>query len=54
MVKFYSITSKKAVEVPASKISVRTTKNGRKQLVATVHGEKLYRFVSAVDAKKYQ
>ena len=50
--KFYSIKQKKAIEVAASKVEVRKTKNDRFQAVAEHNGETLYKFVSAADAKK--
>ncbi len=43
--KFYSISKKKPVMVPDSKVKYRTTKNGRKQATAVVNGVKLYKFV---------
>ena len=43
--KFYSIKQKKAVMVPESAITYRTTKNGRKMAVGKVGGETLYKFV---------
>lgn len=47
MVKFYSIKKRQAVEVPISSVSKRMTSNNRKQITATVDGEKLYKFVSS-------
>jgi hypothetical protein len=43
--KFYSIKSKKPVDVPESQVTYRTTKNGRRQAVAEFEGQKLYKFV---------
>lgn len=43
--KFYSIKSKKAVDVPESQVTYRTTKNNRRQAVADFEGQKLYKFV---------
>jgi hypothetical protein len=44
--RFYSIKSKRVVEVPNSKVTYRTTANGRKQAVAkTADGETVYKFV---------
>ena len=46
--KFYSIKSKKPVEVPESQITYRMTKNGRRQAVADFEGQKLYKFVKKI------
>jgi hypothetical protein len=43
--KFYSIRQKKPVTIPESKVTYRTTKNGRKQATAVLEGEKLFKFV---------
>lgn len=43
--KFYSIKDKKSVEVPESEVTYRTTKNNRRQAVASFEGQKLYKFV---------
>ncbi len=44
--RFYSIKDKKVVEVPNSKVTYRTTANGRKQAVGkTASGDTVYKFV---------
>jgi len=44
--KFYSISKKKPIMVPDSKVKYRTTKNGRRQATAVMNGEKLFKFVA--------
>jgi hypothetical protein len=43
--KFYSIKSKKPVEVPMSNVTYKMTRNGRKLAVGKAGGETLYKFV---------
>ena len=55
-VKFYSLKSKKHVEVDSSKIKIVTLKNGRKaaEAVEPETGVKLFKFLSAKELKELQ
>jgi hypothetical protein len=50
--KFYSIKQGKAIMVPKSMVKHEMTSNGRHMATARVNDEKVYKFVSASDAKK--
>ncbi|HSX39254.1 MAG TPA: hypothetical protein VLI92_01550 [Candidatus Saccharimonadales bacterium] len=47
--KFYNVKTKSSVEVEDSKVTVVTTKNGRKAGQATVDGMKLFKFLGKED-----
>lgn len=53
MIEFYNVKTKEKVSVPASKVKHQMTSNGRHQLMAVMDGMKMYKFISADEAKKY-
>jgi hypothetical protein len=54
MTEFYNVKTRQMVTVPANKVQHKMTANGRHQLVATMDGMKMYKFVSADEAKRYK
>ncbi len=50
--KFYNVKTKQSVEVDDSKVTVVTTKNGRKAGQAEVDGMKLFKFLGKEDLAK--
>ena len=49
---FYNLKTKKTVEVPDDKVTVVTTKNGRKAAQAEFEGMKLFKFLGKADLEK--
>lgn len=55
MVKFYCVSCREPCNVDKSDVCVRTTKNGRKQLVAKCScGTKMFKFIKDSDAGSYR
>lgn len=50
--KFYNVKTKQSVEVDDSKVTVVTTKNGRKAAQAEVEGMKLFKFLGKEDLER--
>lgn len=49
VLKFYNLKTKQSVEVPNDKVTVVTTKNGRKAAQAEMDGMKLFKFLGKED-----
>lgn len=47
--KFYNVKTKQSVEIDDSKVTVVTTKNGRKAAQAEIDGMKLFKFLGKED-----
>ncbi len=47
--KFYNVKTKQSVEIPDDKVTVVTTKNGRKAGQAEIDGMKLFKFLGQED-----
>ena len=47
--KFYNLKTKQSVEIPNDKVTVVTTKNGRKAAQAEADGMKLFKFLGKED-----
>lgn len=47
--KFYNVKTKQSIEVEDNKVTVVTTKNGRKAAQAEVDGMKLFKFLGKED-----
>lgn len=52
--KFYNVKTKQSVEVDDSKVTVVTTKNGRKAGQAEVDGMKLFKFLGKEDVARLE
>jgi hypothetical protein len=52
--KFFNVKTKKSVEIPDEKVTVITTKNGRKAAKAEVDGMKLFRFLGKEDIARLE
>jgi hypothetical protein len=50
--KFYNVKTKQSVEVEDSKVTVVTTKNGRKAAQAEIDGMKLFKFLGKEDLER--
>ena len=51
---FYNVKTRTKVEVPDSEVTVVTMKNGRKAAKAMKDGMKLFKIMSADDAKRLE
>ena len=49
---FYNLKTKQSVEIPDDKVTVVTTKNGRKAAQAELDGMKLFKFLGKEDAAR--
>ena len=49
---FYNLKTKQSVEIPDDKVTVVTTKNGRKAAQAELDGMKLFKFLGKEDATR--
>ena len=49
ILKFYNVKTKQSVEIPDDKVTVVTTKNGRKAGQAEIDGMKLFKFLGQED-----
>jgi hypothetical protein len=53
MIEFYNVATRERVRVPESKVRHQMTSNGRHQLMAEMDGMKMFKFISAEEAKKF-